>query len=111
MDEAHAGNDSLKSSSLNGVMLETEILPNSELARRVGTPKTLKGAVIQGLLAADAVIMSQPEAERLAGEIMPHVMDFLAQRFGSSFLLSEDPAVTDALQTLWSSLKIAPKVD
>lgn len=63
-----------------------------------GTPKTLWEAISNGLAEAKSVIMGREEAEELAREVRPHVVDFIAQKFGPFVMGSEQKRAEEILK-------------
>lgn len=68
-----------------------------------GTPKTLKDAIANGLETAKTVGMMEDEAKDLSEEVSPHIMDFLAQKFGAAMMDNPDAEVV--LKKLFDKIK------
>lgn len=70
-----------------------------------GTPKTLAEAIANGLEEASTVIMMRREAEGLANETLPHVEDFMNQKFAAVLLLADhSPELEEMILGILKSL-------
>lgn len=68
-----------------------------------GTPKTIAAAVSNGICNSTVVLMGTDEADGLATDVVPHLRDFLAQRFSVVRLNANDDQ-DKALRDLWKSI-------
>lgn len=73
---------------------------NGEYFVKTGTPKTLTESIEIGLFE-----YGFENREKIAKIIEPHVRDYLAQKFGVSFLESgDDQGATNLIKTLWEKI-------
>jgi hypothetical protein len=69
------------------------------MAEPKGTPQSLAQAIVNGLVDARTVLMSEGEAKALAKEVLPHVKDYLNQRLGIP-MMSDNAEVVKAIKEL-----------